>query len=133
MADSGITEWNSNKLMDLATTVNVIAMRKAALLVERSVKLSFQRQGSGRIYGKRKHQASLPGQTPAIDTGHLRASITNLVTTRLLTVNGFVWTDVVYAPWLELGTTKMQRRPFLRPALKRNKKKINKIFKEANE
>lgn len=131
MADYKITEWNADKLLTQATAVNVNAMHKAALLVEVDVKQNFTRQGTGRVYGR--HRASLPGRPPAIDTGILRASIQNKVIKGILVVVGFVWTDVKHAPHLELGTTKMERRPFLRPALARNRKKINKIFREANK
>ncbi len=145
MADRNITEWNANQFMDFATTVNIEAMHKAVNIVNRDVKNSLRSPGKGPLQTryssgrsptgkvrKRIVKVSLPGDPPALDLGHLLNSIQTLVMTNRLTINGFVWTDVVYAPWLELGTTNMQRRPFLRPAVKRNRKKINRIFKEAN-
>ena len=131
MSGYKITEWNADKLLTQATAVNVKAMHRAALIVEVDIKRNFTRQGTGRIYGR--HQASRPGRPPAIDTGMLRASIQNKVIKDVLSVNGYVFSDVKYAPHLELGTTKMARRPFLRPSLARNRKKINKIFREANK
>ena len=44
-----------------------------------------------------------------------------------------VGTDVNYGMYLELGTRRMQPRPFLRPALMRTKRLITKIFRNANK
>jgi HK97 gp10 family phage protein len=113
-------------------------------MVEADVKKSFTLQGSGRKYGV--HTASSPGEPPAVDTGVLRASIMSDVQVSGNEVIGKVGpdiehieaeaeagTDVEYGLYLELGTVNMQPRPFLRPALRRNEKKIEKIFKEANK
>ncbi len=40
---------------------------------------------------------------------------------------------VNYGLYLEMGTSKMAPRPFLRPALRRTKRKVVKIFKDANK
>ena len=138
-------DWYGNRVFTLATEANISAMNKAALLVESDVKQNFTLQGRGRVYGRRKHRASLPGQPPAIDTGTLRASIMSEVERTGLNVIGKVGPDVEkiaakapigtninYGFYLELGTSKMQPRPFLRPALIRTRKKVVKIFKEAN-
>lgn len=52
-----------------------------------------------------------------VDTGRLRASVTNELGRdgRGLVVR--VGTNVHYAPHLEYGTVRMRARPFLRPAL----------------
>ena len=73
------------------------ALYKAGLLVERTAK----------IY-----------QTPHVDTGRLRASIT----TRLTYANAEVGTLVSYAPRHE------KDYPFLRPALKNNEVEIKRIL-----
>lgn len=39
-----------------------------------------------------------------------------------------VGTNVVYAPYVELGTKHMSARPYLRPALEANMGKIRKLF-----
>lgn len=140
----GITEWYVDKILTLATEANISAMHKAALLVESDVKKGFTKQGGGRQYGK--HVASKPGQPPAIDTGTLRSSIMSEVEITGLSVIGRVGpdvekiavkaeagTDVNYGYHLELGTSKMQPRPFLRPALLRTRKQVAKIFKDANK
>lgn len=60
---------------------------------------------------------SQPGHGPAVRTGRLRGSIT-----WRLGADGFspyvdVGSSVFYAPFVELGTSRMAARPFLRPAL----------------
>lgn len=52
-----------------------------------------------------------------VDTGRLRSSITNTLTTDGDGVVGIVGTDVEYAPYVEMGTSRMPAQPFLLPAL----------------
>jgi HK97 gp10 family phage protein len=138
-------DWYGNRVFTLATEANIAAMHKAAILVADDTKEHFTKQGSGRIYGKRKHRASKPGEPPAIDTGTLRASIMSEVERHGSNVLGRVGPDVEkiaakapvgtnvnYGYYLEIGTSKMAPRPYLRPALIRTRKKVVRIFKEAN-
>lgn len=100
--------------------------------------------------GKR-HYAAKPGQPPAVDMGILKSAIFSQVNVEGLNVVGkvgpdidaikeglqklgkrSVGTDLEYGLYLELGTSKMAARPFLRPALKRTAKKVLQIFKKAN-
>lgn len=48
-----------------------------------------------------------------VDTGRLRASITYDTDEDTM----YVGTNVEYAPYVELGTVKMQAQPYLRPAI----------------
>lgn len=130
--------------MTLATEVNITAMHKAAALVEREAKLSMPKQGAGRtadgqwIEGAsytrhhKRHFASRPGEPPAVDTGSLKKSIHNEVVRRGDEVIGLVGSKLPYALPLETGTSKMEPRPFLRPALRNTGRTVEKIFKEAN-
>lgn len=59
---------------------------------------------------------SEPGRGPAVRTGRLRASITWRLG-RDVTPYADVGSAVHYAPYVELGTSRMDARPFLRPAL----------------
>lgn len=82
-------------------------------------------RGEGRLvipYGKRvPHTASAPGNPPAVDTGRLRASI---AWQRISKYRRVVGTNVIYAPYLELGTDRIKPRPFLRPAAERFRKTV---------
>lgn len=53
-----------------------------------------------------------------VRTGRLRASITSRMARDGRGIFGIVGTNVVYAPYVELGTIRMAGRPFLRPALR---------------
>lgn len=52
-----------------------------------------------------------------VDTGRLRSSIGNQLGRDAIGLVAIVGTDVEYAPYVELGTSKMAAQPFLRPAL----------------
>ena len=146
MSDWKITEWNADSVLTKASDINARAMEKAAYMVEKDVKVSLSKPGTGHTevrYGgrtgkgnvsKRTVRVSAPGKPPALDLGILRASIQHKVIKKLLAVDGFILSSgVKYAVPLELGSYKMAPRPFLRPAVRRNRRKINKIFTDANK
>lgn len=78
--------------------------------------------------GGRPHTPSRPGEPPHVDTGRLRSSITHEVEETLTGIVGRVGTNVVYGRFLELGTSKMKARPFLRPALRRTTRGEKKYY-----
>lgn len=59
-----------------------------------------------------------------VDTGNLRNSLTHQVNGDTVEIG----TGVEYAGYVELGTSKMGERPYLRPALENNVDMIRKIF-----
>ena len=61
-----------------------------------------------------------------VDTGTLKRSITHEFPSKNEAIVG---TNVEYGPHVELGTSKMEAQPFLRPALKMNLRTIKRIFK----
>lgn len=52
-----------------------------------------------------------------VDTGRLRSSITNEIGQDGEGLLAVIGTNVEYAPYVELGTSKMAAQPFLLPAL----------------
>jgi len=62
----------------------------------------------------------------AVDTGRLRNSI-DMETAPTV---GVVYTNVDYAPHVEMGTEKQIAQPFLRPALFNQEENIKRIFND---
>lgn len=91
-------------------------LEAGARVVETHAKVSMAGSKHGRTYtrGNREHTASAPGEAPAIDIGNLVSSIQVLEATPIHAVVG---TAAEYAEHLEFGTSRMEPRPFLRPAL----------------
>ncbi len=86
---------------------------RTALRMQRKVQESIREPGLGRVYGRRGHRASAPGQPPASDTGRLLSSIRFGQPSPLTATVG---SDLVYAKYLEYGTRHMAARPFFGPA-----------------
>lgn len=90
-----------------------------ALELQGNIKQSIARgPASGRVYEKynprRTHQASAPGQPPMTDTGRL---VNSIEFDKIGDLTATVGSKLVYAPWLEYGTSRMAARPFFRPAV----------------
>ncbi|MBI5964935.1 MAG: hypothetical protein HY863_15760 [Chloroflexi bacterium] len=87
-----------------------------AFVMEGFVKVTIQQSGkSGRTYqrgGGKAHQASAPGEAPAIDYGHLINSIASARDGK----GAIVYSNAEHAPKLEFGTARMAARPFMRKA-----------------
>ena len=100
------------------------AVMAGGFVLETAVKVSMSAAShTGYVYGK--HQASAPGETPAVDTGILVNSInTELVSSSATEAWSQVGTGVEYAEPLEFGTSRMKPRPFMRPAYDHNVEKI---------
>ena len=83
---------------------------ETVLQIEQEIKIGMASAHNGEWYGS--HQASAPGEMPAIDTGALAASIQTDVTG----TKGTVYTNQEYAEYLEYGTSNMEPRPYMTPA-----------------
>ncbi len=152
MSDFSVS-WHGREFLTLATKETVKAMTKAAVLVERRAKKVMGKGASkfsvsGNTKSRRGktsfHRPSAPGFPPNVDTGVLRASISHKVNIKGGSVNAFVGsdidkirsnpkseagTDVEYGFYLEVGTTKMEARPWLRPTLRASEKDILRILR----
>lgn len=80
-----------------------------ALMIETRVKELLSLKGPG--------VRSLPGEPPAVQTGHLRRSVTTVIEEQGDTIRAKVGPQADYGRHLEFGTSRMAARPFLRPAL----------------
>ena len=148
-------KWYGDKLVSKMEKLQVQALKACGALLEREIKLSMK-PGTGNEYvrGGKIHRASAPGQPPAVDTGRLRASITynwsgsgrgrapiQNPSKETKSNDGVgepaasrhevvvvVGTNVKYGRDLELGTTKIKPRPYLRPALENNRARLERII-----
>lgn len=93
-------------------------IRRFVFDVVTQMKLSFTTPKTGRIYRVsrtgRPHQASAPGEAPAIDTGLLTNSIQTEFPSPL---TGIIGIGAEYAAYLEAGTRFMAARPYIEPAI----------------
>lgn len=111
-----------NRLPELARRFPVeigLIVKDTALEVEATAKKSMAEEKSGRVYvhGDIGHQASAPGEAPAIDTGNLVSLHTKMTSQ----TSAIVGTNAEYAAALEFGRADghIAARPFLRPAARK--------------
>jgi len=114
-----LREFSINADREIAQIVNGTAQNirtHAIKSVQRGTK-------SGTVYEKtspnRTHRASAPGEAPATDTGLLANSIKAEIDGK----KAEIVADTEYAAWLEFGTQKMQPRPFMFPAMEKERPK----------
>ncbi len=62
-----------------------------------------------------------------VDTGRLRSSVSHARDDNA----AYIGTNVEYAPYVELGTSRMDARPFLRPAASEHSDEYESIVKSA--
>ena len=67
--------------------------------------------------------------TPVGETGRLRNSITHATEETEKAV--YIGTNTEYAPYVELGTSKMRAKPYLKPTIEKNAEKYKGIIKNA--
>lgn len=99
-------------------------VRKTAFGIEAAIKVSMAEPKSGRQYGL--HQASAPGESPAIDTG----ALVNSIRTEADGLSAVVGVGQEYGVYLEFGTVKMASRPFMGPAFERAEPEFQRGLKE---
>jgi len=97
--------WKGKELEKLIGQKSARNMQTAAYFLEGEIKKSMKAGG-----GKGKSHIPAPPGEP--DKG----------------VIGRIGTNVIYSKFLELGTSRMKARPFLRPGLEKNKRKIAQIL-----
>jgi hypothetical protein len=134
-------DWNDvalDELLNSPTGPVGQDLERRALAVENTQKRLLSMHGGGRVYTTRffmrggklfaygsrpAHQASAPGQPPAVDTGRLRASVGHKVDRDASGLYANVGSggnpaipSVKHAEYTEYGTRFMAPRPWLRPS-----------------
>lgn len=97
---------------------SIVTLLEAGELVRQEAMRSI-RQGTIRGAG---HVPSSPGQPPKGDTGRLETSIDVELRKTDKTVN--VISNAPYSAALEFGTSTIEARPFLRPAMQKNRSRL---------
>ena len=107
-------------------------MLEASTLVRNNTIETLSGARSGRVYrvpGTRvEYTASSPGQAPAVQLGDLRKSVKGGIEKEGRNVIGFVGSELPKASMLEMGTSKMLPRPWLRPSFEKSVDKVKSIF-----
>lgn len=83
----------------------------SARAIAQTIVVDMNEPKSGEMYGS--HQASAPGESPAVD---LAALVNSIQAERLGPMKWAVTTNQEYAPVLEYGGVNMSPRPFMTPA-----------------
>lgn len=123
-----------NRLQTKAHKNAFNAVKDSALVVEKFAQESIKKGGSGKTYElynpRRTHTSSKAGEPPATDQGELGKNISiNIKQNKDGSVVGQIISSAPYSKALEFGTINMSPRPFMQPALNKNKNKIKQIFK----
>ncbi len=111
-------EWYGEQLAARYRQAALEGVTTAIGIVENeAVRLILSGDKTGVVYRRRgvEHQSSAPGEAPASDTGRLVASRDIVIDTQAIRAALVFRTE--YAIMLELGTVKMEPRPYGRAAI----------------
>ncbi len=111
------------------------AVQGAAMIEATAKKLMTEAEVDvSKSYGRRKHHPSIPGSAPAVDSGTMRRSVTHDAVKKdgvFIARVGSVLKEPPYPSYLETGTSDMEARPWLQPAVDQNREKIKANFRKA--
>lgn len=113
-ASSGLTESDASGLLEIRED-NALAIVNA---IDQALAKALEEVG---LVAEGYAKKACP-----VDTGRLRNSITHQVRPSEKSV--YIGTNVEYAPYVELGTSRMKPQPFLRPAAADHEGTYRKIF-----
>lgn len=118
-------EWYGEEVARRYGAAALLGVTNAIGIVDQeAVRLIMTGPKTGRVYRRRgvEHQASAPGEAPANDTGRLVNSRT--ISIDAPTLRALLTFRTIYAIMLELGTVKMEPRPYGRAALLNRRREI---------
>lgn len=113
------------------TQINAELQRRASRLVRNTafgiqthIRLAMAEPKTGAIYGR--HQASAPGEAPAIDT----SALVNSISVAAEELHATIGTNIEYSEVLEFGGVHIAPRPYFGPAFKAAEPEFEKGLKE---
>ena len=128
---AGTLKWYGSKVIAKVEGKTEGVLDRGSIMIINKVKEIMRQSKTGINYsGKNrrfKTRSSAPREAPAVQTGRLRASIHWLKPRPFMRLIG---TNLAYGFFLEVGTSKMAARPYLRPAFKREAPKIVKMLRK---
>jgi hypothetical protein len=95
------------------------------IVVEAQISMT---RGRAEVQNKRNHVPSRPGEPPAVFEGDLRSGIE---ATQPAPLRVLVTSNDRKSAWLEFGTSRMEARPFMRPARDRKKPEVKAMLDDA--
>lgn len=97
-----------------------LATQRMILMIQNGIKISISGEGTGKKYPGGLRRSSRPGEPPAKQRGHLSRSWQVGKLTRVVAAPRVGWkvgSNVRYARILEFGGSRVQARPYVRPAI----------------
>jgi len=128
--------WKAKEVIDKVNRRLERNLDKVGVLLQRDIVMSFGSGGTPGSGGTKGRVHSKPGEPPYVQTGNLRRSITfqreghsKLLVGSTLQPEG---STPSYAWLLEMGSPggQLSARPYLRPALRKNKGLIKRMLME---
>jgi phage gpG-like protein len=116
---AGKVNWHGDKLIAAVTAHFGRNLAAAVIVLANHAKRLISVDGTAKVGKGKKSKLrynanpSSPGEPPHVQTDRLRGS----VAWEILGIVARVGTNLKYGRWLELGTSKMAARPWLRRAL----------------
>lgn len=108
---------NLSKAVAAGVSSTSLSLPLIGLELTSAIKQTLSRPGRGRLYrgrrGRGDHQASAPGDPPAVDTGQYRSSWSWRIGPGYVEVG----TNQERGPALEFGSSRMAARPHVRPTV----------------
>ena len=123
-----IQKMSSKTLANLKKTVRVTANETRNTAVNSILQNARSGGEVTRYNPNRTIRISAEGSPPASDTGFLASNIHLVMDGDQLGAS--VESRADYSKFLEFGTIKMRARPFMQPALMKNKREIQAMFKK---
>jgi len=128
----GVDEFKNSMSVKLKSMISLSEKQIVSLAtgIHSEIIKNISKHGSGIIYKRAKggnlrtHQASSANNPPATDTGNLKRNIKISFRRVNKNLTGIIKSSAPYSAALEFGTRKMAKRPFMGPAVDKNKKKI---------
>lgn len=120
----GIADDVDDAMVDVLRGTSQNIRSHAVISIQRGPK-------TGRLYIKenphREHRASAPGEAPATDTGRLAGSIQ----AQIDGLSAEIFTNLEYAPKLEFGDGRVAPRPFMVPAMEKERQPFERRVRRA--